>query len=241
MEQLPDVIIVYGPPLAGKGTQGFFLRKLLPEYFHLDFGTQLRAFVENNKESEQAINKRRALRIHEAMGRGEAVLTKDLRYVVEESITTAIKEGQKLLIEGPGRLLEEARWLSKFIASQNQTVAIFHLHINLQEMVKRSHHRWYCPEIDYPFRTQKAALQHCTKGEIYQRQEDIDPTINMNRYETLYNSQYAAILQTYQLNAKCDVLTLDASDESREVSLTIHKYLTKFYNLDRPMPRKTTM
>lgn len=46
--KMPQVIILYGPPASGKGTQADFLKKILPDYFHLDFGTALRSFVAEN-------------------------------------------------------------------------------------------------------------------------------------------------------------------------------------------------
>ena len=237
-EHLPDVIIVYGPPLAGKGTQGAFLRRLLPEYFHLDFGTQLRAFVAEHEASEKRGYRARALRLKRDMEAGKAVLTKDLRFVVEDSILTALQNGQKLLVEGPGRLLEEARWLSKYIGSQELEVAIFHLHINLEETLRRAQRRWYCPGLDVPFIGYDKAKAHCTTGKPYQRPEDTDPGINMRRYEALYHSQYAAILQEYQLNAKSTILTLDAKANVRAVSKIVYQYLQLFYGLNRPLPKK---
>ena len=237
-ESLPDIIIVYGPPLAGKGTQGAFLRRLLPEYFHLDFGTQLRAFVAEHETSEKRAYQTRALRLKKDMAAGKAVLTKDLRFVVEDSIMSALNNGQKLLIEGPGRLLEEARWLSKYIGSRELEVAIFHLHINLEETLRRAQRRWYCPGIDVPFIGYDKAKAQCGKGKPYQRPEDTDPGINMRRYEALYHSQYAAILQEYQMNAGSTILTLDAKAEVGAVSKVVYRYLQLFYGLDRAFPKK---
>lgn len=236
MEKLPDVIIVYGPPLAGKGTQGAFLRKLLPEFFHLDFGTQLRAYVSNNLKSKDEDAANRAKRLHEEMGKGNAVPTPDLRFVVEDSITQALENDKKLLIEGPGRLLEEAEWLSLYMHEKNLTVTIFHLHINLEETLRRAQRRWYCPESDIPFIGYEAAKKHCGKNKPFQRQEDTDPGINMRRYDNLYNNQYAAILQAYQLNALAQVCTIDGKKPTRDISYILYRYLQTFYMLDRKMP-----
>jgi adenylate kinase family enzyme len=230
--QLPDVIIVYGPPLAGKGTQGDYLRKLLPEFLHLDFGTELRRFVAEHIQQSETKNGVIANRMDIAMKQGSAVLTEDLRFVVEYSITSAVTSGKKLIIEGPGRLVAEAEWLSKYLGSLELSVAIFHLHIGLEEVLRRAQYRWYCPGNPLPFIGHQAAKDACqgTDHKPYQRPEDLDPAINMKRYEQLYNVQYAEILQIYQLNCDTTVYTLDAHKKITDVSSNILLYLQKYYN-----------
>jgi adenylate kinase family enzyme len=227
---LPHVIILYGPPLAGKGTQAAFLEKLLPDYIHLDFGTSLRDFVAKNIESTDSDIQKRAFSIQTLMAKGSPVETPDLRFVVEKTITDAVKSGQKLLIEGPGRKIEEAIWLSEFFKSLNIDIAIFHLHIDLEVTIERSKWRWYGPNNTYPYIGFEAAKTQCKVGEEpYQRVEDKDPAINTKRYDEIYDDVYARIIQTYQLTGGAYVYTLDASDTIENVSKAIVGYLTNFY------------
>ncbi len=231
--QLPEIIILYGPPLAGKGTQAAFLEKLLPDYIHLDFGTAFREFVANHKNNTNSELQQRAVRMETAMAAGSPIETDDLRFVVENTIVESVKSGKKLLIEGPGRKIEEARWLSAFFRELNINIAIFHLHIDLDVTIARSKLRWYAPNNTYPYIGFDAAKAVCTPGdEPYQRVEDKDPAINTKRYNEIYDDVYALIIQTYQLNGGAHVYTLDASDTIENVSTAITTYLSQFYGFN---------
>ena len=229
---LPSVIVLYGPPLAGKGTQADFLEKKLNDYIHLDFGTELRNYVKIGlAQSTDQDMKDRATRLDQMMTAGIGVETADLRFVVEEKVTSTLKSGKKLLIEGPGRKIEEAKWLAAFFSENNIEVAIFHLHLSLDEVLHRSKTRWYSPENALPFLSYETAKAGCKSGEEpYQRVEDQDPAINTRRYSDIYLNVFAKIIETYQLECLCKVLTVDAADTIDQVSQTIVKYLNTYYN-----------
>jgi hypothetical protein len=207
-----------------------YLEKLLPEYIHLDFGTSLRDFVAKNIYSKNLDLKKRATSIQTLMAEGSPVETPDLRFVVEKTITGAVINGQKLLIEGPGRKIEEAEWLSEFFRSLSIDIAIFHLHIDLELTIARSKVRWYTPNNTYPYIGFDTAKAQCKDGEEpYQRVEDKNPAINTKRYDEIYDDVYAKIIQTYQLTGGAYVYTVDASDSIENVSKAIVGYLTNFY------------
>jgi adenylate kinase family enzyme len=286
-DKTPQIIILYGPPAAGKGTQADFLKQNLSNYFHLDFGTSLRSFVaselgnyfepkvnkqialeiknpeiqkilknlkinkdesiqphttkqkikyaKNQKNSEQLAqqkqidNKIRAYRIWQSLTAFEAVLFEDLQFVVENSLKKALQNGQKVILEGPGRSLLEANWLSELFVSLELEVAIFHLYISPSETVKRSSTRFYVKGIEKPFQSYKLAKQNSPKSEPYRRPEDEDSDGIMNRYNKLYADIFAQIISVYQLKAKAIVLTVDAHKEVQIVSQTIENYLVKWY------------
>ncbi|NJL97175.1 AAA family ATPase [Candidatus Gracilibacteria bacterium] len=198
LQSMSDVIILYGPPLAGKGTQVCVLQELLKDYFHLDFGTELRKYIESYSNSSSQEEADRAKRLQQKIEAGEGVLTEDLRYVVESRIENVVDDGGKLLIEGPGRLVAEAEWLSKFFAEKKLSVTIFHLHIDLDTTLARAKNRWYCKGYSRPFTSKEEAITSC-KGEPYRRYEDQNEGVNISRYKKLYDDQYALIIQTYQL------------------------------------------
>ena len=241
MSNLPQVIILYGPPAAGKGTQALKLKQLLPEYYHLDFGTELRKFISDNlgeyNGDKETISENAdpevieiARRLREETPKGPA-RTEDLRFVVEKAITDNISAGKGMIIEGPGRLVEEAQWLSKFFADNHVTVAIFHLHLDLDEAIKRAVSRYYTPSSKQPFSTYEQAKAFCAPGEEpFQRQGDTDSHAIKNRFKTMYSDHYAEIISIYQLNAKALVLTLNADKPVDVVSSDINKYLEKFFD-----------
>jgi adenylate kinase family enzyme len=229
---LPSVIILYGPPLAGKGTQADFLEKLLKDYVHLDFGTELRNYVKeglNQTKNKDMFD--RAARLDQKMNAGEGVDTADLRFVVEEKVVNTLKSGKKLLVEGPGRKVEEAKWLANFFQSQKIDVIIFHLHLNLDEAIKRSTTRWYIPNQVLPFMSHEDAITASVDGEKpYQRNEDLDPAINTRRYSDIYLNVFAKVLEIYLLESTSKVFIIDAAESIDKVSNVILHYLEKYYD-----------
>ena len=238
---LPQIIILYGPNNAGKGTQSAYLKELFPERYHLDFGTELRSFVSRNigdinqhgenvntsaKPEDVAVA--RSLKID--MSASNPAKTEDLKYVIESAITNCIKSGQGMIVEGPGRLVEEAQWLSEFMDSQQAQVCIFHLHISLEEALERAIKRYYVKGIDKPFISLEAAQNACKDGqEPYKRGDDLDPEGVKKRYVNMYSENFALITSIYQLGAKAQVFTLDGRKQIDEVSSDISKYLERFY------------
>jgi adenylate kinase family enzyme len=240
---LPQIIILYGPPAAGKGTQAHFLKDKLPDYYHLDFGSELRQFVKQHlgafgqNETEQPNSTSSpeelqvARRVRDLMLASKPVETADLRYVIESSIVDCLNRNQGMLIEGPGRLVEEAQWLSEFLAQKQAEVVIFHLYISLNEVLERSRNRYYLPSTKKPFTSYEEAIAAAQNGEEpYRRPEDDDEANIESRYRSLYADNFAQIISIYQLTAKAQIFNLDARQNISQVSHDILQYFQVFYN-----------
>jgi adenylate kinase family enzyme len=242
MAKLPQVIILYGPPNAGKGTQSDFLKSKFPERYHLDFGSELRAFVLRNigdmKQTIESVNPNSkeediivARRVKEDMIQSNPAKSEDLKYIIESAIVDCVARGQDMIIEGPGRLIEEAKWLSSFLDSKQVSVCIFHLHVALEEVLERASKRYYVPNINKPFISFEEAKKECQEGiEPYKRAEDMDQEGTKKRYFEMYSKNFALITSIYQLGARADVFTLDGRKPIVEVSQDIVAYLDRFYN-----------
>ena len=230
LSQFPKVIILYGPPAAGKGTQTEFLKEYLPNYVHLDFGTEIRNFIDKVKQSGPAdIDYKRAINMEQMMQTGPIDFV-DLKYLVEKKIVEAIESGQGLIIEGPGRQLEEAYWFSKLLSQHNLSVTLFHLHLNLEDIIRRVKNRFYVPNSTHPFPSYEEALKACKAGEVpYQRAGDADVDKTVSRYRTLYKKVFAKILFVYQLEASAHIYAIDASESVEQVRSSIRIFLDKFY------------
>jgi adenylate kinase family enzyme len=239
---IPKIIILYGPPNSGKGTQSFFLKEKLSSYYHLDFGSELRSFVKENigdfHINEEHINPdispkilEISRRIRDRMKNNLPVETPDLRFVIEKTITDCVERDQGMIIEGPGRLVEEAKWLSGFMGQKELSVAIFHLYASLEEVLERSGTRYYIPSTKKPFTSYEEAKSACQENEEpYRRPEDEDRECTKQRYRMLYADNFAKIISIYQKQAKSMVLTVDASQEIEDVSKDILDYFKIFYN-----------
>jgi adenylate kinase family enzyme len=238
---LPQIIILYGPSNAGKGTQSAFLRTVFPDRYHLDFGSELRSFVSRNigdmNQKDESVNSESlaadievARSIKHEMSQSNPVKTEDLKYVIESAITSCISSGRGMIVEGPGRLVEEAQWLSGFMNSQSASVCIFHLHISLEEALERAIKRYYVKGIDKPFLSLESAKAECKEGEEpYKRGDDLDPEGIKKRFIKMYSENFALITSIYQLGAKADLFTLDGRKSIDEVSSDMISYFEKFF------------
>ncbi len=240
---LPQIIILYGPPNAGKGTQSNFLKNLFPERYHLDFGAELRSFVQRNigdmKQEIDTINPDAkpedvavAKRVKRDMMASNPVDSEDLKYIIESAIVGCVMRRQGMIVEGPGRLVEEAKWLSGFMDSQKVEVCIFHLHLDIVEVLERASKRYYVPNITKPFISFEEAQANCQEGVVpYKRAEDDDIEGTKKRYTKMYSENFALITSIYQLGAKASVFTLDGRKPIDQVSADILSYFDRFFGV----------
>ena len=233
---LPRIIILYGPPGSGKGTQAELLGKFLDGYELFDFGTKLREFVNNNQtssNSDQFSDFDRAKRIEDRMLSGQTVLIDDLRYVLEKDLIESLKNFKGLIIQGPGRMIEEAAWLSGFFKENRLTSCIFHLHITLEDVIKRLTSRYFVNGSNHPYPSYEEALKFCKSGEKPIRRKDDASVDNIiARYRNQYKKNFAQILFTYQLNARSIVFIIDASQAILDIHSDIATEIELFFNIN---------
>lgn len=231
MSTHPDVIILYGPPGSGKGTQAHILKSKLTHFAHIDFGTQLRSFVKNTQSNNH--DYLTAQKIGNIMKTGQPVSPELLRYVVEKDINSTIESGKGILLEGPGRTTGEAEWLSRFFEEKKLNVCIIHLLLTLEDILPRMQTRYYVDGLSQPFDSYQSALEHSPKGTFpYRRDDDDNIELVTKRYKGLYKDVFEDILFIYQHIAQAKIILIDASKSINEVSYNVESKLFTLFSFD---------
>jgi adenylate kinase family enzyme len=225
VSSLPKIVILYGPAGCGKGTQGQALKQKLPGYYHLDFGTELRKFVKANLNSSDPELAHKAKQIKEEMNAGMPVQTPLLRFVVEKSIVDNVDRG--LLIEGPGRKIEEASWLANFFRDKKVSSLIIHFHLELDKILERLKTRWYLPSNSksYPSLDLAQKDQTSPQDKPYQREDDVDVNLVEQRYKTMYSEVFGEILKIYLTISDTEIIPINANQKVDKVSQDILEIL----------------
>lgn len=120
------VIIVMGPPGAGKGTQCQILAERL-NGVHLSSGELLRASA-NPK-------------IQETMARGELAESADVIEVFDQALIK-VSPHQPIVIDGFTRMKQEAEWLQQRLPALGRSISmVINLVIDQQESIQRNYQR----------------------------------------------------------------------------------------------------
>lgn len=228
--QLPRVIMFYGPPGSGKNTQGELLLTVLPDYKLLDYGSELREYVTTYQHSNDDTGVL-ARRIADHINQGELVPTTDLMKVIGNKISKSINEDQPLILIGAGRDATETKMLAQHLATHKTTSAVIHLHISLNDSIKRLSHRFFVPHSNTPYSSYEDALQNCPIGVTpITREDDKDAKRITQRYCQQYKHKFSSILFTMQLHAQSHVFMIDADQSIQNVHHDILRILSRYYH-----------
>lgn len=210
------LIILFGPPGSGKGTQANLICKEL-DLFSLSIGNSVRAFV-NQNSSPDSPEAERVSRLKRKLESGELQDFEDVKYIVEKEIKTSILEHKNILIEGLPRTTEQAEWLAEFFRESNVECLFYHFVLPQEVVLERLSHRFYAPGDETPYSSYEEALGHCNGAETpIQRKDDQDVNIIKHRYEKQYESVQGSILSTVSECDNVKIIDVDATPEAEVI------------------------
>ncbi len=211
------LIILLGPPGAGKGTQAEYIVDLY-KIPHISTGDILRSSVKNETEL--------GIKAKAFMEKGELVTDEIVVGIVEERIQeNDCKEGA--LLDGFPRTVLQARALDGVLGNMDRKIdAVLYIEVNEEELVDRLTGRRICRECGASFHLKFNAPQVrniCDQcgGELYQREDDTIETVK-NRINVF--SEQTEPLINYYLR-KDELKKVDGNQEINTVKEQIKKIL----------------
>ena len=184
-------IILFGPPGAGKGTQGDFLAK---EYnlYKVSTGDLLR------KEVETQSNLGKKLKT--IIDKGQLASDEVTNNLVE-SLLSNKKYSNRLIFDGYPRNINQVDFLDSAVKKYNQKIScVFTLKIDKETLIKRITGRQICSKcgsIYNEYFNKATSENHSCGNKFLQKRSDDNEKILNSRYE-IYTKEALPILSYYQ-------------------------------------------
>jgi adenylate kinase len=193
------LIVLFGPPGAGKGTQATPVAERLgvPK---LATGDVLRAAVRDGTP--------RGLEAKAAMARGDLVPDDVILAIMEESLSKP-DAAKGAILDGVVRTTPQAQGLAAMLKKHKRKVdAVLVFDVPDEELVRRLSGRTVCEKCQTPY-TGREPGSTCEKcgGKLVRRPDD-EPASVRNRLE-VYRRQTAPVLDWYRANG-VPLVTIDA-------------------------------
>ncbi len=222
--------MLYGPPGSGKGVQ----TDLLTNKFDLQvisWGESFREFAQLHAEDESSEDQWRAQRVRKKMIDGSALLTEDMMYILQSKIVESLENLDKsIIMDKPGSLPPEAKWLSDFVTNRQITNCLIHFTLPYELAVQRIASRFYVPsdpkEIPYPS-YEEAKANSNPREEPIQREDDSRIESVKHRYFNLYKANRDQVLTTYKENNFTKIIEINADDAVENIHHKIVDYLAQ--------------
>jgi len=222
LNQLPTsnlklpVIILFGPPGSGKGTQANLICQKY-DLLNLSIGNSVRAFINTHNNSD-SIEFERVLRLKQKLENGELQDFNDVKYIVENEIKNTISNHKNILIEGLPRTPEQAEWLKEFFSESGVDCLFYHFLIPKEQVLERLGHRYYVPGDETPYASFDEAKSKCSPDQNpIQRKDDQDINIILNRYNKQYADCQRSIIETISSCQNVQTINLDASPSQQQI------------------------
>jgi adenylate kinase len=214
------LIVLFGAPGSGKGTQAHEFEKL--GYSIISSGNAIRAFIraEHNDPADQKLVEELKL----MMDNGVLVPFDTLKYIVSKRIEQEIAAESVLIMEGIPRQPEQAEWLVEMAREFDIEIIFVHLLVSLEEVIKRITHRYFIPGSNTPYPSYEEAKKDALEGqEPVRRADDTAETVT-KRYQSQYEAVVDDILEILWEN-EVKIVEIDATLGIAAIHRELEQYL----------------
>jgi adenylate kinase len=184
-----QVVILFGPPGAGKGTQSELLSDKLNLYYFETSKILEQKFQEAENLSETAEDRFIEIKGEKYDVLNEKKLWKEgslcspvfVTYLVKEKINYLFKEGKNLIIAGSPRTIQEGEEVSPLLKELygRENVKVFSIEISAAETIFRNSHRKICELMRHPIlfnqETEKLTICPLDGSKLIKREGLDDP------------------------------------------------------------------
>lgn len=187
------IIILFGPPGCGKGTQAALIKKNF-EFPHLSTGDMLREAVKNNTETGQLAAK--------IMEQGKLVSDEIVINIIKERIVKDDCE-KGFILDGFPRTLSQAEALDKMLKNLNRHVKlVIEFAVNDNVLIERIAGRFSCKDCgagynDLTLIPKKEGVCDICGGHNFIRRKDDNKETTLKRLEA-YNEETMPLLPYYK-------------------------------------------
>ena len=201
------IIVLFGKPGAGKGTQAPLLAAALGVPT-LATGDELRSAIRNGSEL--------GLRAKSYMDKGDLVPDDVILSIIKHALSESRNAGG-VLLDGVVRTVPQAEGLAKAVGELGKQVsAVLYFDIDDEEIVRRLAGRTVCETCQTPYTGREAGSKCDKDGGTLIRRKDDEPEAIRNRLQ-VYEQQTAPVLQWYRDHGT-KVATIDAVGPVQDVT-----------------------
>ncbi|MGL4758196.1 MAG: nucleoside monophosphate kinase [Patescibacteria group bacterium] len=221
-----QLIVLFGPPGSGKGTQANILEK---DYSYVQLGMS-KMLVDYAERMEDVTSEHeRVERIQMNFKNGDLVGFEDVVTIMEMNFTENMRKGLQMTLDGFPRTENQAIWLSGLITKEKIKTLFIHFELGLQTVLDRIENRYFVEGSKEIFSSYEEALKSAPTGtKPFKRELDTDKNIIVKRFNEQYDNDKLEIVQGLVNNPFVEVLNINAIQPIDKITDQIKKKLIQY-------------